>query len=382
MKCPDCSRRLTVHLLEPDGGVWSEQLYCESCRRSHAAPGAPVCEHCRTSYRRFLRAGLLGCARCYGAFAPQLAAQLQKYHGANSTSAARPARSRLALARSAEIRSALADLLEAEAVATPRPTPARRPREARPQFSRDAVLLSLRVRLARNLRGAPYWNRLPPGARERLAEMLLGERAALSLELFGGRLRRLSAEELHRRAEAGLAPRAAQLGAAPAEETDLAPREQALAYCGDEDHIRLQWMALEPPPGEASALAMRGLDLCRRFDELYDWQHSPDFGWLTACPALAGQALRVSFLLNIAALLRSGIWPAWRDRLLAYGLEIRGADGEGSPETDLVQLSNRHWPRDADPAREILRLTALVERIVTQEISLRSKVGPPESDMS
>lgn len=382
MKCPDCRRRLTVHLLEPDGGVWNEQLYCESCRRSHAAPGAPICEHCRTSYRRFLRAGQLGCARCYTAFAPQLAAQLQKYHGVTAPGAARPARSRLALARSAEIRSALTDLLAAESTSAARTGPVRRLREARPQFSHAAVLLSLRVRLARNLRGAPYWNRLPGGARERLADMLLGERAALSLELFGGRLRRLSAEELQTRAAAGLAPRGAQVAAAPERDPEPGLRSETLAYCGDEDHIRLQWIALEPPPGAASALAMQGLDLCRRFDELYDWQHNPDFGWLTACPALAGQALRVSFLLNIAALVRAGIWPAWRDRLLAYGLEIRGADGEGSPETDLVQLSNRHWPRDADPAREILRLTALVERIVSQEISLRSKVGPPESDMS
>jgi protein arginine kinase len=241
-------------------------------------------------------------------------------------------------------------------------------------------LLSVRVRLARNLRGTPYWNRLPDDARARLADMLLGERAALSLELFGGRLRRLSPQDLQQLADCGLAPRAAARAAAP--ESDGVATEQALAYCGDEDHIRLQWIALEPPPGQAAALALRGLELCRRFDELYDWQHNPDFGWLTACPALAGQALRVSFLLNIAALVRAGIWPAWRNRLLAYGLEIRGADGEGSPETDFVQLSNRHWPRDADPEREIRRLTALVERIVVQEISLRSKVGPPESDMS
>ncbi len=371
-----------MHLLEPDAGAWNESLYCANCRQSHAAPGAPVCEHCRTSYRRFLRAGLLGCSRCYAAFAPQLEAQLQKYHGAASAPAARPSRTRLALARSAEIREVLAGLAEDEPVPIKRAAAPARAREARPPFSRDAALLSVRVRLARNLRGVPYWHSLAPAAREGLAEMLLGERAAVSLELFNGALRRLSPVRLQALADAGFAPRSVQIAAAPESGGAAAERESALVYCGDEDHVRFQWIALEPPPGQAAERALAGLALCRRFDELYDWQHDPAFGWLTACPALAGQAMRVSFLLNIASLIQSGVWPAWRERLIAYGLEIRGADGEGSPETDLVQLSNRHWPRGADPAREILRLTALVERIVTQEISLRSKVSPLDSDMS
>ena len=107
MKCDQCNKTATVHLIEIVDGKKLEKHLCEE----HAAEegvavkvtNAPinellekfvlkhsqgqsagevelVCDHCGLTYEAFRKRGLLGCPACYDAFKPALAPLLARAH--------------------------------------------------------------------------------------------------------------------------------------------------------------------------------------------------------------------------------------------------------------------------------------------------------------
>ncbi len=117
------------------------------------------------------------------------------------------------------------------------------------------------------------------------------------------------------------------------------PDERLSIMINEEDHLRLQ-----------AVLPGLSLDACwRKLDAIDDsigsqlvYAFSPRFGYLTACPTNVGTGLRMSAMLHLPALRLTGDLDKVKRAANDISLAVRGFYGEGSEAFgDLYQLSNQ-----------------------------------------
>ena len=208
----------------------------------------------------------------------------------------------------------------------------------------SALVLSTRVRLARNLTGHPYWGRNSPEDREMIAAELadaartmpsLANATMYRLDAVSLTTRRWLAErQLVSRDLAGLDPSTHVRSAAA-----LLLDRGAGAVINEEDHVRLQ--------GLRSGFALdAAYDVTERMDREFGVRVSfafhPSFGYLTACPTNVGTGLRASVLIHLPALVLTTEITKVLAGLAQVGLTYRGLFGEGSEAFGhLFQLSNQ-----------------------------------------
>jgi len=202
------------------------------------------------------------------------------------------------------------------------------------------VVISSRVRLARNVSGMPFLSCCTDEQRRQLAERLRDEilAAGMAKDLFYvdiGLADELDRELLVERhlISRQLADVSHSRGVA------ISPSETVAIMVNEEDHLRLQVLRSGLELVEAMAEISRIDDL---LEERLHYAFHPRFGYLTACPTNVGTGLRVSVMLHLPALKLSGkieqAFRAARDMRLA----IRGLYGEGTEATgDFFQVSNQ-----------------------------------------
>lgn len=107
----------------------------------------------------------------------------------------------------------------------------------------------------------------------------------------------------------------------------------------EEDHIRLQVMM--------SGLALKeAYNVADKVDNIIssgvDYAFDERIGYLTQCPTNLGTAMRASVMLHLPALTKCGQIGKLASTVSKLGLVIRGAHGEGSsPKGAIYQLSNQ-----------------------------------------
>ncbi len=192
----------------------------------------------------------------------------------------------------------------------------------------EGVILSTRVRLARNLRATVFPHRADETAnrenRGRMAEALdrseaFAVRARAALEDLVWSDRRLLVERFM--IGVGLAESGHPAGVA------FSADEALVAGLNEGDHLRLACTMSGFEPG----LAWERIDAVD--DALGDtlpFAFSPDFGYLTVSPTAAGTGLRASILAHLPALVLTDEAEDVLRRITRYGMEVRGVFGEGS----------------------------------------------------
>ena len=205
----------------------------------------------------------------------------------------------------------------------------------------EGMVVSCRVRLARNLKTAPFATRSTQADKEAVIEQVLGAaqhsgqlRAAtfFPMEMLGGSERQVLVER-HLISPA-LAESKGQRGV-------LFNRDESLSVMiNEEDHLRLQAIL----PGLQAREAWNRA--CSLDDELgagLDYAHSQKWGYLTACPTNTGTGLRISVLIHLPALvLTEGMERVLRG-LTQMSFTVRGFYGEGTNAAgNLFQISNQN----------------------------------------
>jgi protein arginine kinase len=202
------------------------------------------------------------------------------------------------------------------------------------------VVISSRVRLARNLAGTPFLARCNDSQKTEIVRRLQADilAAKLSDEMFYVDI--AAASELDRQllTERHLISRQHAEADHP-RGVAISGNETVALMINEEDHLRMQVLRSGMQLNEA-------FDEINRIDDLLeahvDFAFSSRFGYLTACPTNVGTGLRVSVMLHLPALKLSGeidkALRAARDMQLA----IRGMYGEGTDATgDFFQISNQ-----------------------------------------
>ncbi len=202
------------------------------------------------------------------------------------------------------------------------------------------VVISSRIRLARNLAGMPFLNRCADAQQKEIEQRLRKEilAARIAADVFyvdigaaGEMDRRLLVERhlISRQHAEATHPRGVAVSG----------DETVAVMVNEEDHLRVQVLRSGLQLDDAIT------EIDRIDDELekrLDFAFHSRFGYLTACPTNVGTGLRVSVMLHLPALKMSGeiekAFRAARDMRLA----IRGLYGEGTEATgDFFQISNQ-----------------------------------------
>lgn len=241
------------------------------------------------------------------------------------------------------------------------------------------VVLSTRVRLARNLNEHPFPSRLDAKGRQTVNELV---RDALMKDNTGD-FRYVEMKDLTRAQAVSLAERhlisPAFASAGEGGALMLTDDESVSIMLCEEDHIRLQVM-------KAGLALHEAFDIADKIDTVLDsrLQYAFDerIGYLTQCPTNLGTAMRASVMLHLPALTRCGQISRLANTVSKLGLTIRGAYGEGTaPKGDIYQLSNQITLGITERAA-LDNLQSIALQLVTQEreAARRMVKSPEESD--
>lgn len=211
------------------------------------------------------------------------------------------------------------------------------------------VVLSSRVRLARNLSGCHFSLKATRRDRQRTLELcrdrilqanlcerivwvdlhdappieraLLVERHLISKQLSRGR--------------SGTSPAADD----PRAVAISIPDERLSIMVNEEDHLRIQMIR----SGLALSAAWREIDeVDDRIEGGLDYAFHPRLGYLTACPTNVGTGVRMSVMLHLPALRLTGDIEKVKRAAGDMNLAVRGFYGEGSDAAgDFYQISNQ-----------------------------------------
>ena len=136
----------------------------------------------------------------------------------------------------------------------------------------------------------------------------------------------------------------------------------------EEDHIRLQVIKEGFCLDEAYDLADK---IDTLLDERLNFAFDEKLGYLTQCPTNLGTGMRASVMLHLPALKKSGAMNMLAGNLNKLGLTIRGTYGEGSSsEGAIYQLSNQVSLGISEKSA-IENLKNVTEQLVNQEVKQR-----------
>lgn len=203
------------------------------------------------------------------------------------------------------------------------------------------VVLSSRVRLARNFAGFPFPAR--SGRADCLQVMELAQRhilgSSLAESILWIDLNEIPTLERNVLVERHLVSKQHARGDRPRAVAVTSPDEQLSIMVNEEDHLRIQVMR----GGLALSEAFAQIDAVDdRLEAATDFAYSTRFGYLTACPTNVGTGIRVSVMLHLPALKLTGELEKVRRAAKAMSLAVRGFYGEGSEAVgDFFQISNQ-----------------------------------------
>lgn len=238
------------------------------------------------------------------------------------------------------------------------------------------VVLSSRVRAARNLRRSPFPS--VAGVKSSAAVLASAFEAAKKAPALKGAAF-LKLEELEPVERVFLIERrliSQLLAAEPkARGVVVGDREILSAMVNEEDHLRLQSVD--------SGLCVR--ELWERLDRLdeqlsdsLDFAADPRWGYLTACPTNTGTGLRASALVHLPGLALTGQLNAVLQGLPRLGLAARGMYGEGTKVIgDFYQISNATTLGRAE-ATLVDEVAAAVKALVAREREARRVLAEGE----
>jgi protein arginine kinase len=203
------------------------------------------------------------------------------------------------------------------------------------------VVVSTRIRLARNLASNPFTNRANPAQK---GDTDIKVRAAVAQADLPYKLEHVDVAKLSPLDRQFLVERqimSRELGSVLDGPRGVAfdDRESVSVMINEEDHLRLQVLR----SGLALDEAWSEID---RLDDALEarltYAFHDQFGYLTACPTNVGTGMRASVMLHLPALgLTKEIEKLFRS-LQKINLVVRGLHGEGSRASgDLYQISNQ-----------------------------------------
>jgi protein arginine kinase len=241
---------------------------------------------------------------------------------------------------------------------------------ARRKGPHDRIVMSSRVRLARNIRDAafPGWAK----KNERVRVMDLLRPAVESLpemkDSFSETMDNLEPVDKQILVERHLISR--EHAAKSSGSGLVLNREESLCVMiNEEDHLRMQALR----PGLQLKQAWMAIDHAdTELERKLNYAFSPELGYLTACPTNLGTGIRVSAMLHLPGLVLAEQINPIIQSVNKLGLAVRGLYGEGTEALgNVFQVSNQMTLGEAETAI-VQRLDKVLSQIIEHEENARA----------
>ena len=238
----------------------------------------------------------------------------------------------------------------------------------------DHIVISSRIRLARNFDGILFTNRNDLSSLEKVNTISRGLLQPLK-EADGHQYSNINLEQLSERERAILVEKHLM---SPALEEKVPYRNLVISddasiviMVNEEDHLRIQSMVSGLRLHEAYEHAQK---IDKAIEAKYPYAFDERFGYLTACPTNVGTGLRASVMLHLPALTISGRITRLIRSIIQLGYSVRGLYGEGSEALgNIYQISNQRT-MGVSEEDTIEQLTKIVEGIIAEERKSRQSL--------
>lgn len=237
-----------------------------------------------------------------------------------------------------------------------------------------SIVISTRIRLARNLRDCPFPGRLSQQGSEKVIEKvknaIKNSNSSIASDFSFIKLDNLTPTQSVSLVERHLV--SPEFISNTSGRALLLSKDESISIMiNEEDHIRLQVIADGLSLEQAYDTADR---LDTLLDENLDFAFDEKLGYLTQCPTNLGTGMRASVMLHLPALEKSRAISRIAGNLSKLGLTIRGAHGEGTePNGSMYQLSNQVTLGISEKAA-IENLKNITQQLVAQENQTRERM--------
>src|SRR5215467_146436 len=250
---------------------------------------------------------------------------------------------------------------------------------ARRKGPHDRIVMSSRVRLARNVKDAafPGWAKKPE--RIRILELIRPAIEGLPemKDAFSETMDSLSALDKQILVERHLISR--EHAAKSAGSGLVLNRDETLCFMiNEEDHLRMQALR----PGLQLRQAWTAIDQAdSMLEKRLEYAFSPDLGYLTACPTNIGTGIRVSAMLHLPGLVLAEQINPIIQSVNKLGLAVRGLYGEGTEALgNVFQVSNQMTLGESESAI-VERLEKVLGQIIEHEENARGTLLEKKAKM-
>lgn len=236
------------------------------------------------------------------------------------------------------------------------------------------IVVSSRIRLARNLAEYPFPSRLNAEQR-RAINSLFEDAMKKGNATISNDFDFLSLEELNPYEARSMAERhliSPEFAARPKGHGVILNKDNSISLmlC-EEDHLRLQVLSAGFALDESYKLAEKIESL---LSETLNFAYSKRYGYLTECPTNLGTGLRASVMLHLPALEQVGGIESLSKSLSKVGFTLRGTYGENSGALgSLYQLSNQ-LSLGIDEYTALENLKGITHQVIEQEKTAREKL--------
>ena len=242
------------------------------------------------------------------------------------------------------------------------------------------VVISSRIRLARNLAGYKFLSRCSTAEKSEILKKLRDVLMSLDLgdKIFYISVDKAPALDRHFLVERHLISQHHAFGKGPRGAV-IAQREFFTAMINEEDHLRIQVL-------RGGCRLSQCAEQINRIDDIIekrmDYAFSSRYGYLTACPTNLGTGIRVSVMLHLPALQITGQIEKFLNAARSMNLAVRGLFGEGTQAAgDFYQLSNQITLGISEQDIISQFENAIIPEIVEYENAAREKLLSKDIDV-
>ncbi len=234
------------------------------------------------------------------------------------------------------------------------------------------IVVSSRIRLARNLRSVPFPHKLSDTKIKEITDLIKNN--LIDMEFSFGKLHYLPIEE-HIEEAAAMVERhiisPQFLKNNRGRGLLLSDDESVSIMLCEEDHIRIQVLLGGDRLKEAYKIAS---EVDKAVNQKLDIAVSNELGFLTECPTNLGSGLRASLMLHLPALESFGSIKTISDSLSKIGFTVRGLYGEGSNAVcSMFQVSNQ-VTLGLEESQALNNLENVAKQIINQERHSRDEL--------
>src|ERR1043166_471346 len=240
---------------------------------------------------------------------------------------------------------------------------------ARREGPHNKIVLSSRVRLARNLKGLAFPGWAKKAERVRSLEQIRPAVESLTQmsDAFSESMDNLTVLDKNILVERHLISR--EHAAKNAGSGLVLNREESLCVMiNEEDHLRMQALR----PGLQLKQAWSAIDqIDTKLEKKLEYAFNPDLGYLTACPTNLGTGIRVSAMLHLPGLVLAEQINPIIQSVNKLGLAVRGLYGEGTEALgNVFQVSNQMTLGESESSI-VERLEKVLAQIIEHEENAR-----------